>query len=119
MWFYGDNDDFVGQKLSTDPMFELEIHLTRNFAKDLWGSADLIWFKGGQAKFNGVKGEEADRVGVGFTLGYHVTDHMQLTIGYMATVGDDKPEDLNMDRIQLSLVFGWHRLLEGMNRMGE
>ncbi len=118
VWLFGDNDDFVGQKLSTDPMFELEGHLTRNFAKDIWGSLDLSWLNGGQASIVGIEGEETDRRGLGFTLGYHLNDHTQLTLGYMATVGDDEPGDLNMDRVQVSLIFGWHKLIEGMQRIG-
>ncbi len=118
VWLFGDNDDFVGQELSTDPMFEIEGHLTRNFAKDIWGSLDLTWLNGGQASFDRVEGEDTDRRGLGFTLGYHLNDHAQLTLGYMATVGDDEPGDLNMDRVQVSLIFGWHKLIEGMKRIG-
>lgn len=40
LWLYGDNSDFVGSTLSTDPKFQLETHLTRDFHKDLWGSLD-------------------------------------------------------------------------------
>ena len=56
--------------------------------------------------------------GLEFTLGYHLNDHAQLTFGYMATVGDDEPGDLNIDRVQVSLIFGWHQLIEGMTRIG-
>ena len=118
VWVFGDNDDFLGQRLSTDPMFELEGHLTRSFAKDIWGSFDLSWYKGGQATFDGAEGEEADRTGLGFTFGYHLNEHTQLTFGYMATVGDDEPGDMNIDRVQISLIFGWHKLIEGMTRIG-
>ena len=118
VWLFGDNDDFLGQELSTDPMFMIEGHLTRNFAKDIWGSLDLTWINGGQASFDGVEGEKVDNLGLGFTFGYQLNDHAQLTFGYMATVGDDEPGDLNMDRLQVSLIFGWHKLIEGMQRIG-
>ena len=36
LWLYGDNDDFVGRRLSTDPMFQLESHFTRDLAEHLW-----------------------------------------------------------------------------------
>ena len=123
VWLFGDNDDFVGLvpgttvELSTDPMFMIEGHLTRNFAKDIWGSLDLSWLNGGQSSVDGVEGEDADMRGLGFTLGYHLSDHMQLTLGYMATVGDDEPGDLNMDSLKISLIFGWHKLIEGMERL--
>jgi len=35
----------------------------------------------------------------------------------MATVNDSDPTDLRMDGFKLSLVFGWHPLVEGMNRL--
>ena len=35
----------------------------------------------------------------------------------MATVNDNGPTDLRMDRFQISLVFGWHPLIEGMKRL--
>ncbi len=118
VWLFGDNDDFVGQELSTDPLFQVEGHLTRNFAKDLWGSLDVSWMNGGQATLDGDEGEDSDMRGLGFTLGYQLNDHAQLTFGYMATMGDDEPGDLNMDRFLISLTFGWHKLIEGMDRIG-
>ena len=118
VWLFGDNDDFRGQNLSTDPMFQIEGHLTRNFAKDIWGSFDLNWLNGGEASINGGPGEDTDMRGLGFTLGYQLNDHAQLTVGYMATLGDDQPGDLSMNAFKISLTFGWHKLIEGMQRIG-
>ena len=59
-----------------------------------------------------------DMIGVGFTLGYHLNENIQLTAGYMASVNDSGPTDLHMDVVKLSLVFGWHPLVEGMKRLG-
>jgi hypothetical protein len=47
VWFFGDNDDYVGQTLETDPVFELDAHLTRDFAERFWGSLDALWYVGG------------------------------------------------------------------------
>jgi len=118
LWLYGDNDDFVGRRLSTDPMFQLESHFTRDLVEQLWASFDVNWMTGGQASIDGVeKGEPLDNVGVGITLGYHINDNLQLTAGYMATVNDSEPTDLRMDGFKVSLVFGWHPLVEGMKRL--
>ena len=43
---------------------------------------------------------------------------MQLTIAYMPTISDSAPDDLRMDVFSISLVYGWHKLLEGMRRLG-
>ncbi len=78
----------------------------------------MNWMAGGQSSVNGIKGEELDQIGLGFTLGYNINENIQLTAGYMATVNDGAPTDLQMDGFKLSLVFGWHPLVEGMKRLG-
>ena len=118
LWMYGDNDDFVGHNLSTDPKFQLEAHLTRDFHQNLWGSFDVNWMTGGKSSIDGVAGEDLDMIGMGFTLGYLINDNIQFTAGYMASVNDTAPTDLRMDGFKLSLVFGWHPLVEGMKRLG-
>lgn len=118
VWLFSDNSDFMGRRLSTDPKFQLESHLTRDFHKKLWGSLDTNWVTGGKSSINGKDGENLDMIGVGFTLGYQINDYIQLTAGYMASVNDSKTTDLQMDGFKLSLVFGWHPLVEGMKRLG-
>ena len=118
IWLYGDNNDFVGHQLSTDPKFQVEGHLTRDFHKHLWGSVDMNYVSGGKSSIDGVSGEDLDMLGMGFTLGYHINDNIQLTAGYMASINDSAPTDLRMDMFKLSLVFGWHPLVEGMKRLG-
>ena len=92
LWFYSDNDDFVGQTLSTKPMFQLESHLTRDFVEDLWGSIDVNWMTGARASLSGIEGEALNMLGVGFTLGFHINENLQLTTGYMVSVNDDCPD---------------------------
>ena len=118
VWLFGDNDDFVGHQLSTDPKFQLESHLTRDFHKHLWGSFDVNWMTGGKSSIDGVSGEDLDMLGLGFTLGYQINENIQLTAGYIASVNDSGPNDLRMDVFKLSLTFGWHPLVEGMKRLG-
>ena len=119
LWLFGDNDDFVGGTLQTDPMFQLEGHLTRDFTADFWGSLDSTWVTGGRASINGVAGEALNNLGAGLTLGYHINDNLQLTAGYIASLNDSQPTDLRMDGFRMSLTFGWHPLIEGMKRLGE
>lgn len=118
IWLYGDNSDFVGQRLSTDPKFQMEAHLTRDFHKDFWGSVDMNYMAGGKSSINGQSGDDLDMLGMGFTLGYQINDNIQLTAGYLATINDSAPTDLRLDSFKLSLVFGWHPLIEGMKRLG-
>ena len=101
LWLYGDNNDFVDSTLSTDPKFQLESHLTRDFHKDLWGSLDMNWMTGGKTSVDGVSGEKLNMLGVGFTLGYELNENIQFTLGYLTSVNDSGPTDLRMDSFMM------------------
>jgi hypothetical protein len=117
VWFFADNSDYVGQTLSTDPKLQLEAHLTRDFTETLWGSLDTTYLAGGKSSLNGVAGDSLDSLAAGFTLGYQINDNLSLTAGYMATVNDSKPSDLKLDVFRISITYGWHPLVQGMNRL--
>jgi len=120
VYIYGDNDKFQGTgTLETEPMYGLETHLTTDFTEHFWGSLDLITINGGKSTINGVAGSSVDSTTFGYTLGYQVNDNMQLTFGYMATISDSNPGDIQLDGVQVSLVYGWHPLIEGIGRLGE
>jgi Putative MetA-pathway of phenol degradation len=117
VWLFGDNTDFMGQRMKTDPMFQLDAHLTRDFTEHFWGALDASWYSGGQASINGVAGKKLNNVGVGLTLGYTINSNLNLTVGYKSTINDSAPGDLRMDGFMISLVYGWHPLIEGMKRL--
>ena len=119
VWLFGDNDDFVGQTFESDPTFELETHLTRNFTSKVWGSFDATYIESGDATIAGTTTSGSDMTTVGFTLGYQLNDSMQLTFGYKSTLNNDTASnDLKLSTFSISLVAGWHRLIEGANRLG-
>jgi len=118
VWLFGANNDFVGQTLKTDPMFQLDAHLTRDFTQNLWGSLDAVYYSHGAASINGVAGSQLNVGGVGFTLGYQINDNLAFTFGYKSTLNNGSdPKALRMDSFMMSLVFGWHPLVEGMKRL--
>lgn len=117
VWFFGNNDNFVGQTLKTDPMFQLDAHLTRDFTETFWGALDAAWYTGGQASIDGVQGEKLNNLGLGLTLGYQMNENLNLTFGYMSTLNDNAPGDLRMNKFMVTLVYGWHPLVEGMQRL--
>jgi len=57
------------QTKKTDPMFQVDAHLTRDFTERFWGSLDAAWYYGGKSSINGVAGEKLNNLGVGLTLG--------------------------------------------------
>jgi hypothetical protein len=118
VWLFGNNNDFVGQTLKTDASFQLDAHLTHDFTEHLWGSLDATWYNGGQSHINGVAtGDALNNIGVGLTFGYQINENLNLTFGYKSTVNDNAPTDLHMDVFMISLVSGWHPLIEGMRRL--
>jgi hypothetical protein len=116
-WLFGTNDNFVGQTLKTDPMFQLDAHLTRDLTANFWGGLDFTWYKGGGSTINGVSGGKLDNTAVGLTLGYVVNENLNLTFGYKSTIGDSSPTALRMDGFMVTLVYGWHPVIEGVKRL--
>jgi len=117
VWFYSDNNDFVGKTMETEPMFQFEAHLTRDFNDGLWGSFDIVSYSGGIATIDGVEGTALNNKGIGVTLGYHINDNMQMNVEYMSTVNDNEPGDLKIDGFNFKIIYGWHSLIEGMKRL--
>ncbi|HJV36014.1 transporter [Geomonas sp.] len=124
VWLFGDNDDAVnpstgatGQTKKNDPLLQLETHVTRDLTETLWGSIDSLWLWGGRPEISGVTGDLVNSWGIGFTLGYKVTDNLSVNASYMSTVGDKGSKDLRVSDFMVMLNYGWHPLVEGMNRL--
>lgn len=117
VWLFGPNNDFTGRTLKTDPMLQLDAHLTRDLTEHLWGSFDFTWYKGGGSSIDGVQGGKLDNRAIGLTLGYTINENLGLTVGYKSTVNDSAPTALRMDGFMLTLVYGWHPLIEGSRRL--
>lgn len=117
VWFYTDNNDFVGKTMETEPMFQLEGHLTRDFKDGIWGSFDIISYSGGKATIDGEEGTALNNMGIGVTLGYQINDNMQMNVEYMSTINDNEPGDLKIDGFNFKIIYGWHPLIEGMKRL--
>jgi hypothetical protein len=116
VWLFAENDDFVGQKLENDPLWQLEAHLTHDFTRGFFGSLDLLYRGGFQSEINGVEvGEELDVGNLGFTLNYQATDNITIRTGYSSNVFGDS--DLDNSIIRIQFVYGWHRLMENMKKL--
>jgi hypothetical protein len=117
VWLFGDNSNFVGQTMKTDPLYQIDAHLSRDFSAHLWGSLDAAWYQGGKATIAGVEGDELDNYGFGVTIGYQINDNLGFTFSYKSTASDHSPTDLQMDVFMISLVSGWHPIIEGSKRL--
>ena len=116
VWLFGENDDFLGQNLDNDPVWQIEAHLTHDFTPTFFGSVDLLYRSGFQSEINGIEvGEELDIGDMGFTLNYQVTDNVTLRTSYMSNVFGDSGLDNSMLRLQF--VYGWHPATENAKRL--
>jgi hypothetical protein len=116
VWLFAENDDFIGQKLENDPLWQLEAHLTHDFTRSFFGSLDLLYRRGFQSEINGVEvGDELDIGNFGFTLNYQATDNLTLRASYSSNVFGDN--DLDNSIIRLQFVYAWHRLMENMKKL--
>ena len=48
VWFFGDNDEFVGTTRQQDPIFSAELHLVKRIRPGFWGSLDVNYYAGGR-----------------------------------------------------------------------
>jgi len=117
VWIFEENDDFVGQKLDNDPMWQLEAHWTQDFTQHFFGSIDLLYRKGFQSEINGVDVGSDLKIGnVGFTLNYQVTDNVTIRTSFSSNVfGDD---DIDNSMIRLQFVYAWDRAIENIRKLG-
>jgi hypothetical protein len=116
VWFFGDNNDYLGETATNDPLIQLEGHLTRDFTEKVWGSLDAVYYIGGESTIGNLPGIDLDELAVGFTLGYEIEEGMMLTAGYTVTT-EDGVGAMDLGVFRISLVTGWHNLIEGMKRL--
>ncbi len=116
VWLFAENDDFLGQKLENDPLWQIEAHLTHDFTRSFFGSLDLLFRGGFQSEINGVKvGDKVDIGDLGFTLNYQATDNITIRASFSSNVFGDSDLDTSMIRIQF--VYAWHRLEEAIKKL--
>lgn len=113
---FAENDDFLGQKLENDPIYQLESHLTHDFNIGFFGSLDLLYRSGFQSKIDGVElGDELEIGNLGFTLNYQVTRNVTIRTSFSSNVfGDD---DLNTSMGRLMFVYAWNPADENVYRL--
>jgi hypothetical protein len=117
VFLFGSNDDFLGRTLGTDPLYQLEAHVTRDFTSHFFGSVDFLYRHGALAEIEGIEvAEDLDVLSVGFTLDYAVTDNVGLRVSYHSLVGGDS--EIDGDMLRINVNFGWHALVENTKKLG-
>jgi hypothetical protein len=118
VWLFAENDDFVGQTLKNDPLWQLEAHLTHDFTRHFFGSLDALYRSGFQSEINGVEvGDDVEIGNVGFTFNFQVTDNVTLRTSYLSNVfGDD---NLDNSILKMMFAYGWSQPNENTKKLTE
>jgi len=116
VWLFAENDDFVGQSLKNDPLWQLEAHLTHDFTSSFFGSVDALYRSGFQSEINGIEvGDDVDVGNVGFTFNFQVTDNVALRTSYLSNVfGDD---NLDNSILKMMFAYGWNPANENAKKL--
>ena len=115
VYLFADNDDFVGQKLENDPLWQIEAHWTYDFTRKCYGSLDLLYRAGFQSEIDGVEvGSDLEIGDLGFTLNYSVNDNFAIRTGFSSNVFGDSDIDNSMIRIQF--VYAWDQAVLNLEK---
>ena len=60
-WFFGENEDFLGQRRQQDPLGAIEAHVIRVTRSGLWASLDGNYYVGGRSFLNGERRPDFQR----------------------------------------------------------
>ena len=116
VWLFAENDDFLGQKLKNDPMWQLEAHWTHDFTRQFFASLDLLYRKGFQSEINGIDlGSDIEIGNLGFTLNFSVTDNVTIRTSFSSNVFGNS--DIETSMIRLQFVYAWDMAIQNINKL--
>jgi hypothetical protein len=86
-WYGDNNEPHVGNRVSQEPLVQLEAHVTRNLNSSLWVSLDGLLVQGGETTTDGVPDHNRQHsVALGATVSAAVSDAVSATLSYSDAV---------------------------------
>lgn len=83
VWFYTDNNDFLGKKMEQKPTGSLQAHASYYFKNSMWLGFNTTWFFGGKTITDGVSdASEIDNWRVGATFSTPIAKGQSLRFQY-------------------------------------
>lgn len=83
VWFYTDNNDFLGKKMEQKPTFSLQAHASYYFKNNMWVGFNTTWFFGGKTIIDGVpEASQIDNWRVGGTFSTPIAKGQSIRFQY-------------------------------------
>jgi hypothetical protein len=102
VFFYTDNNEFVGTKREQDPLLTIQSHLIYASTRSWWTAISAAYDEGGESRVDGVRQNDRRRdLFYGFSAGFALNRSSSLKLAY---VGSRTREDLGSDTDNLALA---------------
>ncbi|MRX68755.1 Putative MetA-pathway of phenol degradation [Flavobacterium resistens] len=83
VWFYTDNNDFLGKRLEQKPTYSLQAHASYYFKNQMWVGFNTTWFFGGKTIIDGVpEASQIDNWRVGGTFSTPIAKGQSIRFQY-------------------------------------
>ena len=105
-WFYGDNDNFLGEVREQDPIISTEIHLVKRIRPGFWASVDANFYRGGETRVGNDFNDDLQRNSrAGVTLVFPVRGRHAIRGNFSTGVSTRSGGDFEM--YSLSYLYTW------------
>jgi hypothetical protein len=105
-WFFGDNDDFLGETRKQDPILSTEIHLIKRIRPGFWASLDANYYTGGETRIGDEFRDDLQRnARAGFTLVFPIRRRHALRAGFSTGISTRSGGDFEM--YSLTWAYAW------------
>ncbi|WP_431242457.1 transporter [Flavobacterium sp. P21] len=83
VWFYTDNNDFLGKKMEQKPTYSLQAHASYYFKNQMWIGFNTTWFFGGKTIIDGIpEASQIDNWRVGGTFSTPIAKGQSIRFQY-------------------------------------
>lgn len=105
-WFFGDNDEFLGQTRRQDPIASLDFHLVKRIRPGFWASLDANYYYGGKSTVGGRARSDLQRNSrFGATMVYPFKGHHALRFAWSTGVVTESGGDYDM--YTFNYIYAW------------
>jgi hypothetical protein len=96
VWFFQDNDEFLGGTREQEPITALDLSMVKRFRPGFWGSIDANYYLGGRTTVDGSRLEDFQRNSrLGFSLGLPIEGRHAIKASYSTGVLTESGGDYN------------------------